>query len=173
MAITANHIVTDLGEVTITISAGDVTALAAFTTAEAITIDRSVESFTNSTIQARAHSDINVIGSNTPLIAISDHVNSGLWALKIVDDYSKGSAGELGTDTLTAVGIFQAFLDGRRSISQMTVTPAGGATGDIESTCTNIEVVSISEAETDALSSAAAMRVITLAIATVAKAAHA
>ena len=57
MAKTANAYISDLGEVEVTISAANVTAVSAFTTAESIVVDGAVRMFvrTNSPKIGRAH----------------------------------------------------------------------------------------------------------------------
>ena len=176
MTNTTNSYNSGLGELAFTTTAADVTALAALTTAETIVIDGAVVKFEEVTGQARPASDLHTLGDREPINAMSDHVNSSVWELTLVDDYHAGLAGEWGTDLLSAVELFRAYFDAtpRRAISDLAVTPAGGATGDIETTLkAPIKILSISEPKADANSSQDEMIVIRLSSSGKTKAAHA
>lgn len=173
MSKTANSYVNDRGELTITISAADVAAMAAFTTAETITLDGVVIKFEETSPKTREYAETYVAGDSAPIKTMNSKQTSTVWTLLIVDDYAKGSAGEWGTDLLTAVEIFQAFFDAGRTISKMSVTPAGSTTGMIETTLTNVDVQSMPNPGIDTSRNAPAERSITLVVESDADAAHA
>ena len=163
----------DNGEVEITISAGDVSAIAAFTTAESIVIDGVVRKFEETTPRTKEYSELYVTGDSDPIKTISSKVNATVWTLTIIDDYSSGAAGEWGTDNLAALQIFQEYFDATRIIGSLQVTPAGGATGDIETTLTNVDVQQIGHPMTDADSNSPNEVTILLVVESYAKASHA
>lgn len=151
MAKTINSYVGDAGEITVSVTAADVTAIAAFTTAEAITIDGAVRKFEETQPKTREFTRTYVAGDNSsPIITASTKESESQWTLTVLDDYSKGSAGEWGTDLLSAYEIFWEFFKAKREISQITFTPAGSTTGMIESTLTNIDVISMPHPMLDA-----------------------
>ena len=151
MAKTINSYVGDAGEITITVSSADVTAIAAFTTAEAITIDGAVRKFEETQPKTREFTRTYVAGDNSsPIVTASTKESESQWTLTLLDDYSKGAAGEWGTDNLAAYEIMWEFFKAKRQITQMNFTPAGGATGEIESTLTNIDVIQMPHPMLDA-----------------------
>lgn len=173
MAATANAYIADRGELKITISAADVTAIAAFTTAESITLDGAVVSFIQTTIPSRDVVEQRVTGSGTPITIARDTVGREGWTLVLVDDYFLGAAGEWGTDLLSAVEIFQEFFTARREISALKITPAGSTSTYLTITLDDpIEVLSISPPETNANSTAVATRTVILSAPSHTEAAH-
>jgi hypothetical protein len=152
MAATANGYVPDQGEVAVTISAGNVSAVGApFVTAETIVIDGAVRSFRRTNNPPRPMESTRVSGSTTPIITVGNTVPHEEWELVLVDDWYGGiTAGEWGTDTLAAVEIFQEMYDHRSDPGGISVTPAGGAAGDVEITLVNPKIISISRPEVDA-----------------------
>ena len=150
MAKTINAYTPDQGSLVVTVSAADVTAMSELTTAEALTLDTAVRKLEETSPRTREHTEVYVTGSISPILTMSDHLSATTWTLIIVDDYSLGSAGEIGTDLLTAVEIFQAYMDNGRPIDDVAVTPAGSATGMIETTLATVEVKSITHPMTDA-----------------------
>lgn len=173
MTKTINQYVPDQGEVVITISAGDVTALSAFTTAENITLDGTVISFERTQTPTRTVIEQKVTGDLSPVSAAGDAVGSEQWTLTLIDDYSLGAAGEWGTDTLAAVEIFKAFFDGRREISALEVTPAGSGSAMITTILDDpIEVLSITKPVTNAEANQFARCVIVLSCPSSTEAAH-
>jgi len=149
MAKTANAFLTRLGEVAITISAANVTAIAAFTTAEEIVIDGAVVSFRQVTTPELEVIEDFVTGDTTPIVSVPDHLGHERWELILIDDYHEGAAGEWGTDDLAAVEIFEELLAARQHPGGLQCTPAGGATGDIETTLVSPKVLSVSQPEID------------------------
>lgn len=140
MTSTINSYTPDSGEVEITISAADVAAMAAFTTAEDIVIDGTVRKLEESTPKTRQYSQSYVSGDNSPILSMSDKEAVSVWTLTIVDDYSSGGTGEWGTDLLSAVEIFQEFFDAKRAISVVKISPPGGAVGNIQTSLTVVEI---------------------------------
>lgn len=169
---TANQWQINQGEVAIVVSAADVTALAALTTAETIVIDGVVKSFKRTGDPERNVESVRVTGDTTPIISVQDTVDHEIWELVIVDDEGGGGTGEWGTDTLTAVELIKAYYDARRAIP-IKVTPAGGATGDTQHTLNNAEVIMFGKPEIDADSTSLGMRTIRFASASSTEAAHA
>lgn len=171
---TANAYTPDQGEVTVEITAADFAALSAdFTQADTIIIDGVVRKFEETTTKTKEYSELYVTGDTNPIKTISSKVNATVWSLTIVDDYSSGGAGEWGSDAVSAVQIFQEFFDLTRVISQMTVTPAGGASPFIETTLLNVDVQSVGHPLTDADSNAPNEVTIILVVESYTKAAHA
>lgn len=151
MTKTTSGYIPDLGEVVITISAANVTAVAAFTTAEDIILDGTVRSFRRTNNPEKPLGRTNVTGDNAPILTRSTRQNAEeRWELVLVDDYSEGAAGEWGTDNLSAVEIFMELLDNDQDPGGLACTPAGGATGDIEYTLTNPRLLYVSVPEIDA-----------------------
>lgn len=173
MAKTINSYVPDRGELTVTISAGDVSAIAAFTTAESVNVDGALRKLEETTPRTKEYSEVYVTGSSDPIKTISSKVNATVWTLTVVDDYTKGDAGEWGTDNLSALEIFQEFFDITRVISSLKVTPAGSTTGMIQTTLTNVDVQTIPHPMTDSDSNTPNEVAITLVVESFAKAAHA
>ena len=96
-----------------------------------------------------------------------------MWTLTIVDDYTLGSAGEWGTDNLSALEIFQEFFDITRVISNLKATPAGSTTGMIQTTLTNVDVQTIPHPMIDSDSNNPNEVAITLVVESFSKATHA
>lgn len=149
---TQNAYVPDQGEVVITISADNVSSIAAFTTAEDIVIDGVVRRFERANDPSRAVETTRVTGDITPIATVSDSVGHEEWELEVVDDYYSGQAGEWGTDNLSAVEILKELFKARNltSIGGLAATPAGGDAGDIETTLVNPEVLSVSKPKINA-----------------------
>lgn len=141
---TTKSYVSDLGEVKVTISAGNATASAIFTTAETITLDGVVRSFRRTNDPQRSVESTRITGDTSPIVTAGKQVEHETWELSMVDDYSEGGAGEWGTDLLSGVQIFREFfaLRGTTEIGGLAASPAGGATGDIEYTLVSPRVVS-------------------------------
>jgi hypothetical protein len=170
---TANAYTPDRGELEVTISSADVTAIAAFTTAEDIDLSGVLRKLEETTPQTKEYSEVFVTATSNPIKTTSSKVNATVWTLTIVDDYSKGSAGEWGTDTLAALEIFQEFFDASRTITNIMITPAGASAGMIQTTLVNVDVQSIPHPMTDADANAPNELPITLVVESFTKAAHA
>lgn len=140
MAKTANAYVPDQGEVEVEISAANVTAIAAFTTAEAIVIDGAVLEFNRTNSPEQPFVETPVTGDDEPIVTTGKTIAAEQWRLLLVDDYFEGAAGEWGTDLLAAVEIFHELHQARQHPAGFQCTPAGGATGDIEVTLLNPKV---------------------------------
>ena len=132
MAKTINDFVPDQALVEITVSAADVTAIAAFTTAEDIDISGAVRSLLETSPETRSTGETYVTGSNTPILTTSNKKTTSTWALTVVNDLDKGSAGEWGTDNLSAAEILNEFYDANRPISVLAIVPAGSTAGMIK-----------------------------------------
>lgn len=173
MAKTANSYLPDRGELMVTISAGDVSAIASFVTAENINIDGALRKLEETSPRSKEYSEVFVTAEANPIKTMSTKVNATVWTLMLVDDYSKGSAGEWGTDTLSALEIFQLFFDNNRTISQLLATPAGSTGGMIQTTLTNVDVQSITHPPIDADMTAPNETTVQLIVESFTKAAHA
>lgn len=176
MTKTANSYTPDSFEVIFTVTAADATALPEFTNVgtENNDISGSVVDFKEATKPEREFSELYVAGDTSAIKSVSDKVNASVYEITLVDDYATGSAtGGYGSDNNGAVEHFKAFFDGRRTISTLKVTPAGGATGNIQTTLTNVDVLSIAEPELMASSNEPATVVVRLVTADKSKAAHA
>ena len=172
MAKTINSYVPDQGEVEVTISAGNVTAIAAFTTAEAIVIDGAMRSFKRTNNPERTTTSMRVTGDTTPITSTHNTVPHETWELVLVDDYHTGAAGEWGTDDLSAVEIFLELLKARQAPGALKCTPAGGASANIETTLSDPAVLSVSEPDIDADATEPATVTVMLSASTSTKAAH-
>lgn len=174
MAKTANAYVPAQGEVVVAISAANVTAVGApFVTAEEIVVDGAVRGFKRTNNPERPRETTKVTGSPTPILTVSDAVEEETWELKLVDDYHSGAAGEWGTDDLSAVEIFLEMYTHRSDPGGLQCTPAGGATGQIETTLVGPRVLSVSEPEIDADATGPAIVTVMLAAEYSTKAVHA
>lgn len=172
MAKTINSYVADQGEVEITISAGNVSAIAAFTTAESIIIDGAVRSFKRTNNPERTTTSMRVTGDTTPITVTNNTIPHETWELVLVDDYHSGAAGEWGTDDLSAVEIFREFFIARVAPGGLKCTPAGGAAANIETTLADVAVLSVSEPDIDADSTEPAVVTVMLSASASTKAAH-
>jgi len=153
MAKTINAYVADQGEVAITLSAANISAIAAFTTAEEIVIDGAVISFQRTNDPELAVIEEYVTGDDDPVLLVGKQLPGGIWELMLLDDYHEGAAGEWGTDNLAAVEIFEELLAAKQHPTALQCTPAGGATGDIETSLVAPKVVSVGQPVIDANSS--------------------
>ncbi|MCK5611840.1 hypothetical protein KAR91_58765 [Candidatus Pacearchaeota archaeon] len=172
MTKTANAYTPDRGELVFTVSAALVAASTLFTTAEPITLDDVVRKFEETQPKTREYSELYVTGSSDPIKTTSSKVTATQWTLTIVDDYSGGGTGEFGTDVLHAVAMFEALRDEPFTLEDLAITPAGGATGDIETTLVNVDVLSIAHPVTDADANTPNEVVIMLVVESYTKAAH-
>jgi len=150
MAKTINSYVSDQGEVIITLSAANVAAIAAFTTAEAITLDGVVRKFEQTGVPERNIAETRVTGDTSPIITPGKTKGLEEWTQTMVDDYSEGAAGEWGTDNLAAVEILYELDAASEHPTDLKVTPAGGATGDIEYTLVEPKLKSVAVPMADA-----------------------
>lgn len=151
MAKTANAYISDLGEVEVTISAANVTAVSAFTTAESIVIDGAVRMFVRTNSPKKSASRMNVTGDTEPIVTKSGRIQEEeLWELTLVDDYYSGAAGEWGTDTLSAVEIFKELFENNEDPGGLKCTPAGGSSANIEITLTSPRLLGLDVPRIDA-----------------------
>jgi hypothetical protein len=172
MTKTANAYTPDRGELVFTVSAALVAAVALFTTAEPIILDDVVRKFEETQTKSREYSELYVTGSSDPIKTTSSKVTATQWTLTIVDDYSSGKTGEHGTDLMTAVEMFEALRDFPFTLEDLAVTPAGGATGDMETTLVNVDVLSVNHPVTDADANTPNEVTIMLVVESYSKAAH-
>ncbi len=170
---TINSYVSDGGEAEITISSADVTAIAAFITAEAIIIDGVLRKLDETNPSSRQYSEVFVTAEDTPIKTMSAKQSATVWALMIVDDYHSGQAGEWGTDNLSAYEILEEFFNAKRTISQFDISPAGGSTGAIQISLVNVDIQTLPQPSTDADSTTPNEITITLVVESYSKAAHA
>lgn len=147
---TQNQYVADQGEVTITLSAANVSAIAAFTTAEQIILDGVVRSFRRTNNPERSVESTNVTGDDDPIVTVGKTVPHEEWELMVVDDYHSGQAGEWGTDNLSGVEIFLELFKAKEDPGGFSCTPNGGNTGDIETTLVNPKIKAVGEPEINA-----------------------
>jgi hypothetical protein len=151
MAKTINTYVADQGEVEVTLSAANVAASAALTTAEAIIIDGAVRAFRRTNSPQRSLVFTKVTGDQDPISTRSGGKQEGeLWELVLTDDYYSGAAGEWGTDDLAAVEIFLALDNANQDPGGLKCTPAGGATTNVEITLTNPKLLGVGVPEINA-----------------------
>lgn len=151
MTKTANAYISDLGEVEVTLSAANITAVAAFTTAESIVIDGSVRMFVRTNSPKKAASRMNVTGDSEPIVTKSGRTQEEeLWELTLVDDYYSGAAGEWGTDNLAAVEIFKELLEANEDPGGLKCTPAGGSSANIEITLVDVRLLGVDLPRIDA-----------------------
>lgn len=170
---TINAYISDLGEVEVTLSAGNVAAVAAFTTAESIIIDGTVRTFQRTNSPKKASSRTNVTGDTTPVVLRSSRIQEEeLWELVLVDDYFSGAAGEWGTDDLSAVEIFYELLANNQDPSALKCTPAGGSSANIEITLVDVRLLGVDPPAIDADSVDAQTCKIYFACASHSRAAH-
>lgn len=170
---TANSYVADQGELVLNVDAV-LTAIAYFTTQpEGVIFDGALRKLEETSPKTREYSEVFVTGSNSPIKTMSSKQTATEWTLTVVDDYSAGNTGEWGTDQLTVVESFQQIMDNTLVIADLACTPAGGATGDIETTLTNVDVKSVTHPSIDADATAPSEVVIMLVVESYVKAAHA
>lgn len=125
MAKTENSYSPSEGQVIVTLSSGNVTAMGSpFATAEAITIDGVVRSFMRTNNPERPIEDTYVTGSSEPIVTKSNKLPREEWKLVILDDYSKGETGEWGTDNITAYQLFKLLHQEDQEPSALSVCPA-------------------------------------------------
>lgn len=173
MAKTANSYVSDQGELVLTVSAAAVAAMTELTTAEALVFDYVLRKLEETSPKTREYSEIYVTGDNTPIKTMSSKQSATEWTLTIVDDYSSGGTPELGgTPYITAVEVMQAYMDNSFTIEDLACTPAGGDTGDIETTLVNVDVKSITHPPIDADATTPQEVTIMLVVESYTKAAH-
>ena len=172
MAKTINSYVADQGEVEITISAGNVSAIAAFTTAESIILDGAVRSFKRTNNPERTTTSMRVTGDTTPIVVTNNTIPHETWELVLVDDYHSGAAGEWGTDDLSAVEIFRELFTAREAPGGLKCTPAGGSAANIETTLADPAILSVSEPDIDADSTEPATVTVMISASASSKAAH-
>jgi hypothetical protein len=161
MAKTANSYVPDQGELSITITSADMTAIPTFVRAETIVLDRALKSFKQVTGKTRTIEEEYVTGDKAPILSAGSPRGMETWEIVLLDDYHSGATGELGLNLssqpyLHAVRIFELFNNADRPISVLASTPDGGSTGDIQITLSSpIHIESISQPNTDADQTAA------------------
>lgn len=172
MAKTINSYVPDQGEVEITISSGNATAIAAFTTAESIIVDGAVRTFQRTNNPERTTTSMRVTGDTTPIAVTSNTIPHETWELVLVDDYYSGAAGEWGTDDLSAVEIFLEFFKARVKPGGLKCTPAGGGAANIEITLVDAEILAVSKPVIDADATEPATVTIMLSASSSTEAAH-
>ena len=171
---TANSYISDQGELVLTVTAGEVADLSVVTTAEALTFDYVLRKLEETSPKSREYSEVFVTGEITPIKTMSSKQTATEWTLTIVDDYSSGGSGELGgIPYITAVEVFQDYMDSAVVMSDLACTPAGGAAGDIETTLTSVDVKSITHPPIDADATNPQEVTIMLVVESYTKAAHA
>ncbi len=171
---TANSYISDQGEMVLTVTAPEVALLTVVTTAEALIFDYVLRKLEETSPKTREYSEVFVSGDITPIKTMSSKQTSTEWTLTIVDDYSSGGSGELGAAPyITAVEVFQDYMDNAVVMSDLACTPAGGTAGDIETTLTDVDVKSITHPPIDADSTTPNEVTIMLVVESYTKAAHA
>lgn len=125
MAKTANSYAPSGGKVTVTLSSANVTAMGApFVTAEEITISGVVRSFERTNNPEKGIEETYVTGDSAPIVTSSNKRPREMWRLIIIDDYSKGAAGEWGTDLITAALLFRKLWSTGQEPPSVKVCPA-------------------------------------------------
>ena len=170
MAKTVNAYVPDHGQVEVTISSADATALSL--TAETVILDVAVRKFEETTPRTKEYSEIYVTGSNLPIKTISTKINATVWTLTLVDDYSLGLPGELGASLVAALELFELYFNANRPIANMKVTPAGSGAAMIETSLVNVDIQTIPHPMVDSESNAPNEVSITLVVESFSKAVH-
>ena len=172
MTKTDNSYISDQGELVLTVDAV-LTAITYFTTLQDIIFDSVLRKLEETSPKSREYSEIFVTGSISPIKTMSSKQTATEWTLTIVDDYSAGGVGEFGgVDLLHAVESFQQIMDNALVITALSCTPAGGATGDIETTLTNVDVKSVTHPPIDADATNPQEVTIMLVVESYTKAAH-
>lgn len=172
MTKTANSYIADQGELVFTVDAAH-TALAYFTTTGPVILDSVVRKLEETSPKTREYSEVFVAGSISPIKTMSSKQTATEWTLTIIDDYSSGGTGEFNSpDLLHAVEMFQQCMDNAVGIADLSCTPAGGATGDIETTLTNVDVKSVTHPPIDADATNPQEVTIMLVVESYTKAAH-
>lgn len=171
MAKTANSYVSDQGELVLTVDSV-LSAIAYFTTEQPVIFDGALRKLEETSPKTREYSELYVTGDNSPIKTMSSKQSATEWTLTVVDDYSAGNTGEWGTDNLTVVESFQQIMDNALVIADLACTPAGGATGDIETTLVNVDVKSITHPPIDADATNPQEVTIMLVVESYTKAAH-
>jgi len=171
MTKTANSYISDQGELVLTVDSV-LTDIAYFTTAEPVIFDGVLRKLEETSPKTREYSEVFVTGSTSPIKTMSSKQTATEWTLTILDDYSAGNTGEWGTDELTAVETFQQIMDNALVIADLACTPAGGATGDIETTLVNVDVKSVTHPPIDSDATNPQEVVIMLVVESYTKAAH-
>jgi hypothetical protein len=170
---TINSYSPDRFEIEIEITAADVTAIAAFTTAESIILDGAARKFEESQPKTREYNETYVAGDDAPVVNMSGHETATTWQFTILDDYFSGLAGEWGTDNLSVYEIFDEFFQAKRGITSLKFTPAGGSTGSIQTTLSTVEILTLPHPKGDADNSKPNELPVTLIVQDYTKAAHA
>jgi hypothetical protein len=170
MAKTVNAYVPDHGQVEVTISGPDATALSL--TAETIVLDAAVRKFEETSPRTKEYSEIYVTGSTLPIKTISTKVNATVWTLTLVDDYSLGLAGELGASAVSALELFELYFNANRPIGSMKVTPAGSGSAMIETSLVNVDIQTIPHPMVDSENNAPNEVSLTLVVESFSKAVH-
>jgi hypothetical protein len=107
--------------------------------------------FERSNNPARPEESLRVSGHPKPLNFLGGVEETENWRIVILDDKSKGAAGEWGTEGMTAVDIFKWHYDNETPLNGLAGTPAGETTGMIEYTLDSpIEVKSVGAPKIDA-----------------------
>jgi len=170
---TANSYISDQGELVFVISAAAVTAIAAITTEEDMILDLVLRKFEETSPKTREYSEVFVAGDVSPIKTMSSKQTATEWTLTILDDYSSGGTPELGgTPWTTAVELFQEYMDAAYTLEELSLTPAGGVAGDIETTLVNVDVKSITHPPIDSDATNPQEVTIMLVVESYTKAAH-
>ncbi len=157
MTKTINAYVPNQSEMGTTLSAANIAAIAAFTTAEEILLAGVLRKMERTNDPERTTVITKVTGDTSPIVTASDQLSeSEKWTLTMIDDYHKGSTGEWGTDSLSAYEIFYELWRANQDPTSITGTPAGSTAGMIETTLTAPTIKSVSEPVIDADSAAPA-----------------
>lgn len=162
MAKTINAYSPSAGEVEITLSAGNITAIAAFTTAESIILDGVVRSFKRTNNPELPVAETRVTGDTVPIVLTGNITPRETWELILVDDYYSGATGEWGTDDLAAVEIFEELFKARQQPGAFKCTPAGGTSANMEITLTDAKIVAVGLPDIDADAETSVAQVIVL-----------
>ena len=129
---TVNAFVPNRGDIQVTVSTATAAAIAGLTTAETFSMKGVLRKFERSNNPSRPEEAQRVAGHPKPINFVGGIEESENWRIVILDDKSKGAAGEWGTDLVTAYDFFLWHFTTETPIAGLSCTPAGETTGMIQ-----------------------------------------
>ncbi|MBE2223845.1 MAG: hypothetical protein IAF02_20060 [Anaerolineae bacterium] len=143
---TVNAFVPNRGDLMVSLSAVAVQGISGNGTAvaDSFSIKGVLVKFERSNNPSRSEESQRVSGHAKPLSFVGGKEETEKWRIQILDDFSKGAAGEWGTENMSAVEIFRWHLDNETPMDGLAATPAGESAGMREYTLDDpIEVLSV------------------------------
>ncbi len=161
---TGNAYVNDFGVLKVTLSAANVAAIAAFTTAEDVNLEGVVVSFVRQNTPALPIGTQPVVGDTRPIVTKGKSIpENEVWQIVIVDDETANNVGEWGTDLLHAIEIFrELFGVPTQSLGGLVYFPDGDTAGKMATTLVSPEIISMDPSSMDAAANNVATRMVTL-----------